>query len=421
MFKGLRAQMLMSLVLLLAGNGIAEAQAFGRVTVVVKDVKGEALQGVKVIVTCDELERFREETETNKKGKAVVSFTDATKVYNFRFEYPDYQPADMPIKPEIRGNLTREVTLSEGQVVTTNEGGAESRVIFSPAEKLFNEGVVILKEGDFAGAKTKFMEALGKNDKMAAAHAALAGVYLEEKNYQAALGSINSYMEHEPGNPNGFFMLYDAHSGLGNQKEADAALKALKAADRGGDTVTLIYNAGVEATKTGNNASAKARFTEALEIDPSFKPAIFALAVIHGKEGSHQQAAEYAEKHLAHEPGNKRTLRIRWDAYRQLGDEEKTKMAFDDLAAADPKVLATEFYNKGNDLFESGDTAAAIAEFKRVLEVDPEHARAHYRLGVCHVGTGDNAKAKEHLGKFLEMAPEDPEAPTAKDMLGYLN
>ncbi len=422
MFKGLRAQMLLSLVLLLAGNGIVEAQAFGRVTVIVKDVKGDPLQEVKVIVTCDELERFREETETNKKGKAVVSFTDATKTYNFRFEYPDYQPADMPIKPEIRGNVTREVTLSEGQVVTTREeGGGESRVIFSPAEKLFNEGVIVLKDGDFAGAKTKFIEALGKNDKMAPAHSALAGVYLAEENYEAALASINSYMELEPGNPNGFFMLYDAHTGLGNEKEAEAALKALKEADRGADTVTLIYNAGVAATKTANYASARARFLESLELDPSFKPAILGLALVYSSEGSYQQAAEYAEKHLALEPGNKRTLRIRWDAYRQLGDEEKTKTAFQDLAAADPKVLATEFYNKGNDLFESGDTAAAIKEFERVLEVDPEHARAHYRLGVCHVGSGNNAAAKQHLQKFIEMAPEDPEAPTAKDMLAYLN
>ncbi len=422
MFKGLRAQVLMVLVLLLIGNGIAEAQAFGRVTVVVKNDQGQPLQGVKVIVTCDALERFREETKTNKKGKATVSVTDATKTYNFRLEYPDYQPAEISIKPEVRGNVTREVMLSEGQVVTTKEeGGAESRVVFTPAEKLFNEGVTVLKKGDFEAARAKFMEALGKNEKMAPAHSAIAGIYLEQKNYEAALASIKRYMELEPGNPNGYFMLYDAHSGLGNQKEADAALKALKEADRGGDTVTLIYNAGVEAAKTGNNVSAKARFNEALELDPSFKPAIFALAVIHNGEGAYQQAAEYAEKHLALEPGHKTSLRIRWDAYRQLGDEEKARMAFKDLAGADPKVLATEFYNKGNSLFEAGDTAGAIAEFERVLELDPAYARAHYRLGVCHVGTGNNAAAKEHLQKFLEMAPDDPEATTARDMIAYLN
>ncbi len=62
----------------------------------------------------------------------------------------------------------REVVLSEGQVVTTREDGVENRVIFSPAERIFNEGVEALKGGDMAGAKGKFLEAVGKNEEMAA-------------------------------------------------------------------------------------------------------------------------------------------------------------------------------------------------------------------------------------------------------------
>ncbi len=417
MFKGLRAQILMSLVLVLATSGIAEAQAFGRVTVVVRNEAGKPLEGVAVTVTCDAIPKFNHKTETNKKGKAIVSVTDATKVYSFHFEYEDFQPADMPIKPEIRGNITREVTLAEGQLVATDAGS----VSYTPAERIFNEGVVALKAGDMAAAKTEFLAALEKNEKMAPARAALAGVYLHEKEYQAALVEIKRYMELEPGNPNGFFMLYDAHNALGNQEEADAALKALKDTDKGGDTVALIYNAGVAAVKVANYVTAKARFLEALELDPTLKEAVGALSVIFAREENHQQAAEYAEKHLVMEPGHQRSLRIRWDSYVKLGDEEKARMAFKELAAADPRVLAVELYNKGNDLFESGNTAGAIAEFEKVIELDPENALAHYRLGVCHVGTGNTDQAKEHLQKFIDMAPENPEVATAKDMLGYLD
>ncbi len=417
MSKKLRAQILLLVVFLLATGGSAEAQAFGRVTVVVNDVQGQPLQGVDVTVTCDQLPKFREEIKTNKKGKAIVSVTDATKIYNFHFEYEDYQPADMPIKPEIRGSITREVTLAEGQLVATDTG----TVTFTPAERVFNDGVAALKAGDLATAKTGFLAALEKNDKMAPALAALAGVYLEEKDYQSALASIQQYLELEPGNPNGLFMLYDAHIALGDQEQADAALKALKDADKGGDTVALIYNAGVAAVKVGNYVTAKARFLEALELDPSLKEAVGALSVIFHREENHQQAVEYAEKHLAMDPGNQRSLRIRWDGYQKLGDEEKANAAFKELAAADPKVLAVELYNKGNDLFESGDTTGAIAEFERVVALDPENALAHYRLGVCHVGTGKTDQAKEHLQKFIDMAPEDPEVATAKEMLGFLN
>ena len=416
MFKGLQTYLPIFLILALATSGIAEAQAFGRVTVVVKNQDGKPLQGVKVTVTCDEMENYLHETETNKKGKAIVSVTDATKIYDFKFQYEDYQPAEMPIKPEVRGNITREVTMTEGQVVAT-EGGSVS---YTPAERIFNEGVVALKDGDLETAKTKFMESMEKDSKLSAAHSALAGVHLEQKNYQAALAAIESYRQLEPESINGWFMLYDVHTALGNQDEADAALKALKAADRSGDTVALIFNAGVAAVRAANYATAKARFLEALELDPNLEAAVSALALIFHREGDYAKAAEFAEKHLTTSPGDQQSLRIRWDSYEQLGDKEKAGAAFKELAAADPKVLATEFYNKAVELFESGDSAAALVEFERVIEIQPEHARAHYQLGICHVGTGDTAAAKKHLQKFLELAPDDPEAGSAKDMLSYL-
>ena len=417
MINRLRSQVLVTLILSLALSSAIEAQAFGRMTVVVRNEQGEPLQGVKVTVTCEEIPKFREETQTNKKGRAIVSVTDATKVYDFYFEYEDFQPAELPIKPEIRGNITREVTLSAGQLVTTDTG----TVTYTPAERIFNEGVVALQAGDLATAKTQFLAALEKDSDMVPAHAALAGVYLEQKDYESALETIHTYMELEPGNPNGLFMLYDAHNALGNRDEADAALKALKAADKSGDTVALIYNAGVAAVKVGNYVTAKARFLEALELDSSLDVAVGALAVIFHREGDHLQAVKYAEKHLELEPGNERSLRIRWEGYDKLGEKEKAETAFQDLAAVDPKVLAVELFNKGNELFESGNTADAITEFKRVIQIDPDHARAHYRLGVSYVGAGNTAEAKMHLEKFIEMAPEDPEVATAKDMLTYLN
>ena len=423
MYRGLRIHILMALVLALVLSASVQAQAYGRVTVFVKNAQGEPLQGVKVSVTCKDLDKYREEVTTNKKGKATVSFTDATRFYDFHFEYEDFQPQDMTIKPQIRTSITREIVLTEGQVVAVSEeGGAESRVIFSPAERVFNEGVAVLQTGDLAGAKAKFLESLEKNDKMAATHSALAGIYIEEKDYQAALASANTFRELAPEDPNGLFMLYDIYTALGNQEDANAALETLKKMDKGGDTVALIYNAGVAAVKAGNYAGAKARFEEALGLDPTLKEAMGALSVIYATQNDYAKAAAWAEKHLAIEPGHARSLRIRWDAYRELGeDEAKTKAAFQELAAADPKVLITEFYNTGNQLFESGDAAAASEKFRQILEIDPEYARAHYRLGVCLVSTGDSAGAKEHLEKFIELAPDDPEVATAKDMITYLD
>ena len=139
------------------------------------------------------------------------------------------------------------------------------------------------------------------------------------------------------------------------------------------------------------------------------------------QEGNAAEAVVMAERALAIEPDDKRMLRLRWEAYRQTGDAEKEKEAFEELAASDPTVLVKEFFESGVKQFEGGDTAGAQASFERVLTIEPEHARAHYRLALCLVGSGDSARAKEHFEKFIELAPpDDPELGTARDMLSYL-
>ncbi len=421
MFKGLKAQMLVSLLLLSVSSGV-EAQAYGRVALVVQDEEGNPINGATVVVTCQEIARFRDEKVTKKKGKVTFSFVDATKTYDFKISYKDFPPVDMAIKPAIQGTENREVVLSKaGAAAAADPGmGQTDKRSLTELERTYNEGVEALKGGDLETAKAKFIAVLEKNEKTPPAVRALAGVYMEEKNYQAALDQTNRYLELVPDDPDAMFMLYDLHTATGNQQEAEAILKSLKEKDRGGDTVALIYNAGVAAYKIGNYASARSRFLEALEIDPALKEALGALAFIANKEGKHQEAIDYAERHLALAPEDQRSLRIRWNGYLQLGDQEKAAMAFKAVAAADPKMLAVELYNKGNDLFEAGNTAAAIAEFERVIEIDPDYAIAYYRLGTCYAAT-DTAKAKEHLQKFIDIAPDHAEAATAKEMLGYLN
>ena len=53
---------------------------------------------------------------------------------------------------------------------------------------------------------------------------------------------------------------------------------------------------------------------------------------------------------------------------------------------------------------------------EKALAIDPTQARAHYLLGICY-SMDDKAKAREHLNKFIEMAPNDPDAAAAKEML----
>lgn len=426
MSRAIRTPILTALALALVFGGAAHlfgtaahAQAFGRITLLVKDLEGNPVEGVKITATQDELAKFRVEELTNKKGKAVFSVADATKVYNFLLEYEGYPSLDLQFKPAVRGNVTREVTFDKGQARAEKDESGKTQVVYTPAERVFNEGVEALQAGDMATAKEKFLAALDKDSKMVGAHSAVAAVYLEEENYPEALASIDRLLALEPDNTRALRMRYEAHKGLGNDKEAKEALDALAKLDTGGDTTAMLYNEGVQAARVGDLKAARARFEDVLAIDPNMIHALTGVAFVYMNEKSYQEAATTAEKILGLEPGNAKALQLRYDAYRGLGDKATATEAMKALAAVNPAAMIEQLFNQGVELFNAGDGAAAVERFESVLELDPEHALAHYRLGVSQVGSNP-ASAKEHLQKFIELAPDHAEAPVAKDMLSYL-
>jgi tetratricopeptide (TPR) repeat protein len=421
MMRGTHARILIALVLLIVlSGGTAFAQSFGRMLLLFKDADGNPLPDVHVVITCDDITTFKQEKTSNKKGRVTVSVTDATHLYKIHAEHGAYPPFDSEIKLQLGTTTNQEIILKKPEQGQTKAGQASGTVVvYTPAERVFNEGVELLQDGDMAGAKAKFIDALGRDGKMKLAHSALAGVYLEEKDYASALASVEKFRELDPESPRGVRMLYEAHSGLGNKKEADEALKELSKFG-GGDTAKMIFNEGVQATKVGDFGTAKKRFLEALEVDASLGEATSALTIIYFNEKEWDKAAAMAESHLSLRPDDQKTMKIRYDAYRLAGNEAKAKESLEILAAVNPEVLIKQFFDAGIRYFEAGDMEKATLEFQRILEISDDHAASHFRLGICHISSGNSEAAKTHLSRFLELAPNDPEAGTAKDMLAYL-
>ena len=55
-----------------------------------------------------------------------------------------------------------------------------------------------------------------------------------------------------------------------------------------------------------------------------------------------------------------------------------------------------------------------------VIEHEPELAEAYFQLGLTCNMLGDVECAKQALVKFIEVAPDDPDAATAQSLLDYL-
>ena len=78
-----------------------------------------------------------------------------------------------------------------------------------------------------------------------------------------------------------------------------------------------------------------------------------------------------------------------------------------------PAAESYRLFDRGVGLDGQGpDLNAAIAEWKKVLELDPRNAKAHNNLGVALQWQGNLAEGTAHLQKALELDPSISEADT---------
>jgi tetratricopeptide (TPR) repeat protein len=181
-----------------------------------------------------------------------------------------------------------------------------------------------------------------------------------------------------------------------------------------------LYNDGVAAMDAGDLATAKMRFQESLEKKPDYGLAHGALARVYWKQEDWEPARSHGEKSLELNPADTEINQVLYAAYNGLGDKKKAKEVLDRMQSANPEKAGKNMFNQGADLFNGGQIAEAKEIFQQILEVDPDQAKAHYMLGMFFVNEGANEDAKRHFSRFLELAPNDPDASLAREMLEYL-
>jgi len=418
MLRTLRAAWPLALAALLV-PGLLFAQAQGRVKVTVVDEKGEPVPGVAVTITSDEI-GYHKEIETDKKGQLAVIFVDATRAYSFRLEKEGYKPVTEQVDPLSGGNLEKEIVLpSKGSAAAG--GSIEAGPTTDPAVNVFNEGVTALQAGDRDTAKQKFRRAMELNSRMPQAPAVLAGIYADEGDAEQAVAMAEKALAIDPDNARALRVLYDVYRQRGEQAEADEVLERMKTAEGGTETAIRIFNEGAEAARLGDLDGARARFEEALEVDPELAAAHGALARVYYVQEQFDQAIAAAEKAYQLDPGQASALKYAYESHRRKGDTEQARRVFAEMAEADPVGTATALYERGIAMFNAGDMEGAAQALEQALEANPDLPKGHYTLGLAYVNTGDSGKAKEHLQRFLELAPEDPDAGTAREMLEYLD
>ena len=68
----------------------------------------------------------------------------------------------------------------------------------------------------------------------------------------------------------------------------------------------------------------------------------------------------------------------------------------------------------------SGNNEKAREVFENLITLDNEYSDAYYHLSILYIGQGMTQDAKDLLQKFIEMDPDNSNAPIAKEILKSL-
>jgi len=114
-----------------------------------------------------------------------------------------------------------------------------------------------------------------------------------------------------------------------------------------------------------------------------------------------------------------------------LGQQKKFDEAQAELTKAaqiDPTGAGKFYFNLGAVYVNTGNLEPAAAAFKKAIDLDPNYAEAYYQYGLSLMGKATIVEGKtvapagtaEAFQKYLDLAPNGPNAAVAKDMMASM-
>ena len=201
-----------------------------------------------------------------------------------------------------------------------------------------------------------------------------------------------------------------------NKEELEAATKA--ASQKAGAVES--FNAAVPLFNAADYDGAIVKLQEAITADGSLQPAYYVLGRCYERKGMVAEGVAAVDKAFELNPEDVKTITLRYELYARGTDAAKTQEALALYKAKAPNAAARTLHQQGKALFDSNQIREAKARLEEAVTTDPTFGRAYYELGLCFANLNDMAKAKEALTKFVTLAPEDPEAAMAKEILSAI-
>lgn len=218
-------------------------------------------------------------------------------------------------------------------------------------------------------------------------------------------------------------------SQLERNPSIDVVLKKVK-------PVEPEYEEGVELLDEGNKLYDEKKYEEALssymkflEMNPSAFQTHYNIGNCYKEMGEYDRAIEEynivisklkeKKQDLTGDELAAKAFSGMGEAFVKKGDYASAQDYFRLSLEIHPKdeVLA---YNVGEIYFSNGKVDDAIQYFNLAIQIKPDWGEPYLKLGYVFLNKGDFEKAKENLKKYLEIAPNAPNAEEVKKLIQSL-
>jgi len=277
----------------------AVAQSTGMVKGLVRDDKGQPIDGAKITIEFVEGVNRKQETKTNKKGE-FVQIGLQSGAYKITAEKEGIGSQQFDARVRIGQATEVNFVLSGKNAPPSKEDLAKGAEL----KKTFEEGVVASRAGNYDEAIAKFTHGAELSTTCADCYYNVGYAYSQKKEYDKAEAAYKKAIEIKAD-------YAEAYNGLANiynaqRKFDEAAAASTKAAELGGSAaaagaggnVNAMYNQGVILWNAGKIPEAKKQFEAVLKADPNHAESHYQLGMALVNEGNLAAASTEFETYL---------------------------------------------------------------------------------------------------------------------------
>ena len=168
-------------------------------------------------------------------------------------------------------------------------------------------------------------------------------------------------------------------------------------------------------------------FNKVIQADANNSTAYYFLGMCSEKQNNNEDAlnkynnaiskkSDYADALLA-----KGNVLVKMKRFADSMDPlNKVIQLFTEKQWAPNPLLGNTYYTLGLAYYNLTNPDSALTNFQQAITINPQHAYAHYYLGMTFYTKNKKDLAIEQLNIFLQLAPSAPEAPQVRSLLAQI-